>query len=122
MLNVKVNPASDDLLIDGEICFSADTCKYSIYYKGKYYPVPEQAIELSNLIKNKGKRKTQYYEDVDKVWQYYQPKTVCVCGCNVYHFEYDGKKIYSICNACGEIVGVVRNEHIEELLSKGIWK
>lgn len=25
MLDVKLNPAGDDLLIDGEICFSTDT-------------------------------------------------------------------------------------------------
>lgn len=122
MLNVKLKGIELGTPSDGDIYFNTDTGKYSLWYKYKYYAIPEEAIELSNLIKNKDKRKVQYYEDVDKVWQYYQPKTVCVCGCNVYHFEYDGKKIYSICNACGEIVGVVKNERVEELLSKGVWK
>ena len=122
MINVRLKSTDLSTLSDGDICFDTDTTAYSVYYKGKYYPVPKEAIELSNLIKSENTRKIQYYEDVDKVWQYYQPKTVCNCGCNVYHFEYDGKKIYSVCNACGEIVGVVRNEHVEELLSKGIWK
>lgn len=122
MTDIKITDIRIDVPNDGDIYFNTDTCKYSIYYKGKYYPVPEEAIELSNLIKNKDKTKIQYYEDVDKVWEYYQPKTVCACGCNVYHYEYDGKNIYSICNACGEIVGVVRNEYTEELLNKGIWK
>ena len=122
MLDIKMRDINFDIPNDGDIYFNTDTTAYSVYYKGKYYPVPEQAVELSNLIKNKDKRKVQYYEDVDKVWQYYQPKTVCVCGCNVYHFEYDGKKMYSVCNACGEIVGVVKNEHVEELLNKGVWK
>ena len=122
MINVRLKSTDLSTLNDGDICFDTDTTSYSVYYKGKYYPVPKEAIELSNLIKSENTRKIQYYEDVDKVWQYYQPKTVCVCGCNVYHFEYDGKKIYSVCNACGEIVGVVRNKHVEGLLSKGLWK
>lgn len=122
MLDIKRHNINFDTPNDGDIYFNTDTTAYSVYYKGKYYPVPEEAIELSNLIKNKDKRKVQYYEDVDKVWQYYQPKIVCACGCNVYHYEYDGKKIYSICNACEEIVGVVRNEHVEKLLDKGVWK
>lgn len=67
MLNVKVKDIELSTPSDGDICFNTDTCKYLIYYKGKYYHIPEEAIELSNVIKNKDKRKVQYYEDVDKV-------------------------------------------------------
>ena len=72
--------------------------------------------------RNVSGRKKQYYNDVDKVWQYYQPKGTCSCGCNVYHYEYDGKKIYGVCNACGEDVYILKDEYVEEILNKGIWK
>lgn len=102
-----------------------------ILYAGywKQYDVDEfDEYEIENLNfcpvcgRNLNPRKKQYYNDVDKVWQYYQPKGTCNCGCNVYHYEYDGKKIYGVCNACGEDVYILKHEYVEETLNKGIWK
>lgn len=122
MIDIKRKGNSEDIPYDGDICFETDTCKYSIYYKGKYYPVPEEAIELSNLIKDKPKRKIQYYSDKNLVWNYYLSEERCSCGCNVYHYEYDGTEIYGVCNACNKDIYLVKNENVNETLNTGIWR
>lgn len=55
-MSIQIKSNSNITLVDGDICFDKDTCKYSIYYKGKYYPIPEEAVKLSNLIRNKHER------------------------------------------------------------------
>ena len=123
MLTVKLKDIELGTPTDGDICFNTDTGKYSVWYKNKYYGIPEEAIELSEQIKGKNSRQVLYHRNDGSIWNFYFSDGYgCSCDCNVYHYEYDGKKIYSVCNACGGIVGVVRNEHVEELLSKGIWK
>lgn len=53
MLNVKLKDIELGTPSDGDICFNTDTGRYSLWYKNKYYAIPEEAIELSDLIKNK---------------------------------------------------------------------
>lgn len=67
MLNVKLKDIELGTPSDGDIYFNTDTGRYSLWYKYKYYAIPKEAIELSDSIKNKNKRKVQYYEDVDKI-------------------------------------------------------
>lgn len=44
----------------------------------------------------------------------------CTCGCNVFHWETDGETVYAVCNACGEIAGVLKDQR--ELLDGGVWR
>ena len=67
-------------------------------------------------------RVKQYYADKDLIWTYFIPQESCLCGSNVYHYEYDGKKIYGVCNACSEDIYILKDEYVEETLTKGIWK
>lgn len=124
MIKINRNLSVSESFNNGDVYFNTDDKNFYMWFDNNSYKIPDEVEELKNLINSSYEktRKKQYYNDVDKVWQYYQPKETCSCGCNVYHFEYDGKKIYSICNACEEIVGVVRNERVEELLNKGVWK
>ena len=46
----------------------------------------------------------------------------CGCGSNCYHDEYDGKKIYGVCNACDTDIYELKDEYVEEKLKEGIWK
>lgn len=47
MLDIKRQGISFDIPNDGDIYFNTDTGKYSLWYKYKYYAIPEEAIELS---------------------------------------------------------------------------
>lgn len=70
------------------------------------------------------KRKTQCYKDDGKVWCYYSSDSLnpCGCGSNCYHYEFDGKKIYGVCNACDTDIYEMKNEFVKEKLKQGIWK
>lgn len=63
MLNVKLKDIELSTPSDGDICFNTDTGKYSLWYKYKYYAIPEEAIELSEQIKCKSSRKVLYHKD-----------------------------------------------------------
>lgn len=69
-------------------------------------------------------RVTQYYEDSEGVWSYFisGQKNPCGCGSNLYHYQYDGEKLYCVCNSCSCDIYEIREEYIEELLDKGVWK
>ena len=70
------------------------------------------------------KRKFQYYDDGEYYHNYLVngENNPCGCGSNVYHLEYDGKKIYGVCNACNTDIYEYKDEYIEEELKQGIWK
>ncbi|WP_270466983.1 hypothetical protein [Butyribacter intestini] len=59
-----------------------------------------------------------------KVWCYYSSDSLnpCGCGSNCYHYEFDGKKIYGVCNACDTDIYEMKNEFVKEKLKQGIWK
>ena len=120
MLTVKLKDIELDTLKDGDICFDTGTGRYSLWYKNKYYAIPEEAVELSNLIKNKDKRKVQYCTDSSEMWLYYGIS--CSCGCNVHRYEYDGENIFIVCNACNECLGTIKDEYLDKYLNKGVWK
>lgn len=67
-------------------------------------------------------RVKQYYADKDLIWAYFIPKERCSCGANVFHYEYDGKNIYGVCNACDQDLYIVKKEYVNKHLSEGIWK
>ena len=45
----------------------------------------------------------------------------CKCHSSRYHYEYDGKDIYSVCSRCGEDLAMVQEQYHTALLSKGEW-
>ena len=123
MINVKLKNIELGTPSDGDICFNPETGKYSLWYKYKYYAIPEEAIELSEQIKGKNSRKVLYHKDDSGIWNFYfSDGYSCSCGCNVYHYEDNGSCIYAICNACKECLGTLKNEYRNEYLDKGIWK
>ena len=63
MLNVKLKDIELGTPSDGDIYFNTDTGKYSLWYKYKYYAIPEEAIELSEQIKGKNSRKVLYHKN-----------------------------------------------------------
>lgn len=69
-------------------------------------------------------RKIQYYKGTDRVKSYYSSGEMnpCGCGSNCFHYEYDGSKIYGVCNACDIDIYVLKNEYVEEKLAQEIWK
>lgn len=84
-----------------------------------------ELTDLNELIDSiTDKRKTQCYEDDGKVWCYYSRDSLnpCGCGSNCYHYEFDGKKIYGVCNACDTDIYEMKNEFVKEKLKQGIWK
>lgn len=66
----------------------------------------------------------QYYEDSNRIWNYFVEGFKCECGCNVYHLEYhkDTNQLFGVCNSCDRTCYEVCKEYIDEYLSKGIWK
>lgn len=70
------------------------------------------------------KRKTQCYKDNKKIWCYYSSDSLnpCGCGSNCYHYEFDGKKIYGVCNACDTDIYEVKDEYMREKLKEGTWR
>lgn len=68
------------------------------------------------------KRKIQYYNNSNRYWNYFNGDKPCCCGSNVHHLEYDGRKIYGVCNGCGKDISEYKDEYVEETLQKGIWK
>ncbi len=70
-------------------------------------------------------RTKQYYKDAPKtIHSYYVPheKNPCGCGSNVYHYEYDGKDVYGVCNACERDIYILDKDGAQEKLKSGIWK
>ena len=67
-------------------------------------------------------RVKQYYPDRDLIWTQFIPQERCLCGSNVYHYEYDGKDIYGVCNGCGQDRYSAKEEYVNKRLSEGIWK
>lgn len=69
-------------------------------------------------------RKVQHYADSKGIWCYYdgEENNPCGCGSNCYHYEYDGEKIYGVCNACKTDIYEMKPEYVEEKLKQGVWK
>lgn len=67
MLKVKLKDIELGTPRDGDICFNTDTGKYSLWYKYKYYAIPEEAIELSEQIKGGNSRELLYYKDTSSI-------------------------------------------------------
>lgn len=66
----------------------------------------------------------QYHED-GHLWEYMIENDYrCDCSCNVFHKEYNKvrHKIWYICNSCGNVVGELKDEYLQEALNTGIWK
>lgn len=72
------------------------------------------------------KRKIQYYDDIKNgIWCYMVKggeMNPCGCGSNCYHHEYDGIKLYGVCNSCQRDIYEYKEEYIEDELSRGIWR
>lgn len=68
-------------------------------------------------------RKIQCYDESKDIWCYYDGKNrnPCGCGSNCYHYEYDGEKIYGVCNACKADIYEMKPEYVEEKLKQGVW-
>lgn len=58
----------------------------------------------------------------DRIYEFFIRGEHCLCGANVMHYEYDGEKMYGVCNACQDDVFIVKPEYAKELLGEGIWK
>lgn len=82
-------------------------------------------LKLQKLIASiQPKRKIQYY-DSGKQYHTYMvggDRNPCGCGSNCYHLEYDGEKIYGVCNACDTDIYEIKDEYVKEKLNQGIWK
>lgn len=76
------------------------------------------------VMNNERKRVKQYYVDSENVWSYFdgERRNPCGCGSNCYHYEYDGEKIYEVCNACKTDLYEMKSEYVEEELERGVWK
>ena len=84
-----------------------------------------ELTDLDKLIESiPNKRKIQYYDNGKQYHTYYVKgeNNPCGCGSNCYHYEYDGKKIYGVCNACDTDIYELKDEYVEEILKEGIWK
>lgn len=71
------------------------------------------------------RRKKQYYDDEpETLCSYYvkHERNPCGCGSNLYHYEYDGKDVYGVCNACWEDIYILNEDYAQEELKKRIWK
>ncbi len=70
------------------------------------------------------KRKIQYYDSGKQYHTYMvkEERNPCGCGSNCYHLEYDGEKIYGVCNACDTDIYEIKDEYVKEKLNQGIWK
>lgn len=125
LIKINRNLSVSESFNNGDVYFNPDNKNFYMWFDNNSYKIPEEVQELKNLINNSHlvTRKKQYYsDDENKLWNYYMPKERCSCKANVYHYEYDGKKIYGVCNACGEDVYILKDEYVEETLNKGIWK
>ena len=67
-------------------------------------------------------RKIQCYPDSKAPWAYFLNGVGCDCGANCFHYEYDGKTIYGVCNACGKDLYTVKPEYVADTLNTGIWE
>lgn len=82
-------------------------------------------ISLNETTQHAPRRKILCHPDGEQnVWTYYVAKQAnpCGCGSNCYHYEFDGKDIFGVCNACHEDVYQIKEEFIEEYLERGVWK
>lgn len=80
---------------------------------------------MKKLLKKETNKKRQYQRyDSGNVWCYYNPykRNPCGCGSNCYHYEYDGEKIYGVCNGCQTDVYEVKPEYIDGKLATGVWR
>lgn len=46
----------------------------------------------------------------------------CGCGCNLYHLEYDGSEVFTVCNSCGKDIAIIEKNQAKELLKQGSWR
>lgn len=69
-------------------------------------------------------RKIQCHEDDGGIWSYYVSGQMnpCGCGSNCYHYEYDGRRVYGVCNACKKDIYEVVPRYESDYLTKGVWK
>lgn len=67
--------------------------------------------------------KTLYHDNGTELWQFFieGQKNPCECGSNMFHYEYDGEKIYGICNCCGQRIYTVATSYVQGYLDMGKW-
>ena len=46
----------------------------------------------------------------------------CGCGCNLYHLEYDGSEVFTVCNSCGKDIAIIEKNQAKELVKQGSWR
>ena len=82
-------------------------------------------IALDEAPNPTSQRKILCHADGEQnIWTYYvgKQRNPCGCGSNCYHYEFDGKDIFGVCNACYADVYQVKEEFIGEYLERGVWK
>lgn len=112
-------------LIDGEVYFNQDDEQFYMWFNNKSYKIPQEVIELKELINSKNllRKKKQYYKDTNDIICLYTLKGhSCSCGSDTYYYEYDGNDIFGICNDCEKTLYKVKDEYIKDKLEEGIWK
>lgn len=109
-------------LLHKKICDNCDEIE-KLQMENEY--LEQQNKVLMELIASiQPKRKIQYYDSGNQYHTYMagRDRNPCGCGSNCYHLEYDGEKIYGVCNACGIDIYEIKDEYVKEKLDQGIWK
>lgn len=91
----------------------------------KYNITIYEAIRIYEKNQKQTRRLTQFYENTEDIWQYYDgdKNNPCGCGSNCYHYEYDriDNKVYGVCNCCGVDIYEVKEEYMDEKIHTGKW-
>ncbi len=37
----------------------------------------------------------------------FNSNNTCGCGCNLYHLEYDGSEVFTVCNSCEKDIAII---------------
>lgn len=46
----------------------------------------------------------------------------CECVCNLYHLEYDGSEVFTVCNSCEKDIAIIEKNQVKELLKQVSWR
>lgn len=46
----------------------------------------------------------------------------CECVCNLYHLEYDGSEVFTVCNSCEKDIAIIEKNQAKELLKQVSWR
>lgn len=63
-------------------------------------------------------RKIQYNKNNGRIWEYIVEDLRCICGCNVFHKEYNGTDVFGVCNGCRNDVYMIKPEFVNAELNK----